>query len=304
MLDPELARAGLAQLGKSNKAKPRRKNAAVDFYPQYRGNEAAFLKEVLGRRTATGKLGYTAPQREMIRSFFQDGRTHTRSGRKCGKSHVLADLALAQLYTRPSVVILISASWGQVRDGLFGNLRKAFQDSAQPLAGELGISRLTLGPRHYAVGASWQTPDRAQGAHSGVACPDDPDQDYSEDDLRKLLERAIEDGRASELAILCDESPGIDNRVFEALQGSFSGNTRVFLSGNPTIDAQSEHFFARLGLPGSRFHRISVSHLTQDEFPDPVAADVAYHKGYGEGGRWGLPNWIRDEQWVNDCIEQ
>lgn len=75
-------------------------------------------------------------------------------------------------------------------------------------------------------------------------------------------------------------------------------NVYVGMFCNPTLDQTDPHPAVRYGLPGSRYHRIKISHLSEELFPDPVPADEVFDRGFGEHGDRGVPNWIRDDRWI------
>ena len=156
-------------------------------WPDHRGRELDWIRDVLGRKTRTGKLGYHAAGRAMVRAHFEHRRIHVRAGRKASKSFTLSDTCLAAFYTRPMIGLVIAPTWRQVKEQLFANMMQARADSATHLPGHWGQTKITLGPKHYLLGISTNQPDRAHGYHTGAIVPDDPDSDVSDQETLELV---------------------------------------------------------------------------------------------------------------------
>jgi hypothetical protein len=255
------------------------------MFEEFRGQESKLCKKVFGARL-------WAAQREIMQQLSTRRFVTVRSGRKAGKTETGALAVLAFLYTSKCVVLTTAPTGRQVRDVLWqriGSMWSKAKTKWPALPGELGTIRLTVAPEHYALGISTNSPDRFQGWHAGVRLPDEiegEEQDAEGVDVERLKREAeIGDKR---LVVIIDEAAGVDDAVYRAIEGSLSGpNVHVLLTANPTIDAESDHFFARSFRNASRWHRIRIS-ACADDVPDPVPYD-SFHVA---------PDWLADKEWV------
>lgn len=256
------------------------------MFEEFRGNETKLCKKVFGARL-------WAAQREIMQQLSSRRFVTVRSGRKAGKTEMGALAVLSFIYTSKCVVLTTAPTGRQVRDVLWqriGSMWSKAKTRWPALPGELGTIRLSIAPEHYALGIATNSPDRFQGWHAGVRLPDDVDieeTDADEVDVERLKREAeIGDKR---LVVIIDEAAGVDDAVYRAIEGSLSGpNVHVLLTANPTIDAESDHFFARSFQNGKRWHRIRIS-ACDDDAPDPVPYD-SFHVA---------PEWLADKEWVD-----
>lgn len=256
------------------------------MFEEFRGNETKLCKKVFGARL-------WAAQREIMQQLSSRRFVTVRSGRKAGKTEMGALAVLSFIYTSKCVVLTTAPTGRQVRDVLWqriGSMWSKAKTRWPALPGELGTIRLSIAPEHYALGIATNSPDRFQGWHAGVRLPDDVDieeTDGDEVDVERLKREAeIGDKR---LVVIIDEAAGVDDAVYRAIEGSLSGpNVHVLLTANPTIDAESDHFFARSFQNGKRWHRIRIS-ACDDDAPDPVPYD-SFHVA---------PDWLADKEWVD-----
>ena len=256
------------------------------MFEEFRGNETKLCKKVFGARL-------WAAQREIMQQLSSRRFVTVRSGRKAGKTEMGALAVLSFIYTSKCVVLTTAPTGRQVRDVLWqriGSMWSKAKTRWPALPGELGTIRLSIAPEHYALGIATNSPDRFQGWHAGVRLPDDVDieeTDGDEVDVERLKREAeIGDKR---LVVIIDEAAGVDDAVYRAIDGSLSGpNVHVLLTANPTIDAESDHFFARSFQNGKRWHRIRIS-ACDDDAPDPVPYD-SFHVA---------PDWLADKEWVD-----
>lgn len=259
--------------------------AQSDSFSAYAQDELGFCQKILGAR-----LWHA--QREIITKLSTHRFVAVRSGRKAGKTETAALATLAFLYTGKTVVLTTAPTGRQVRDVLWqrvGSIWSKARARHPSLSGELGTTRLTIGPEHYALGIATNSPDRFQGWHAGVRLPDDveaEDADAGDIDVDRLkYETETTDKR---LVVIIDEAAGVDDAVYRAMEGSFSGpNVHVLLTANPTIDAEADHFFARAFRNSKRWHRVRIS-ACADEAPDPVGFD-SFHVA---------PSWLTDADWL------
>jgi hypothetical protein len=256
------------------------------MFEEFRGQESKLCKKVFGARL-------WAAQREIMQQLSTKRFVTVRSGRKAGKTETGALAVLSFIYTSKCVVLTTAPTGRQVRDVLWqriGSMWSKAKTRWPALPGELGTIRLSIAPEHYALGIATNSPDRFQGWHAGVRLPDDVDieeNDADEVDVERLKREAqLGDKR---LVVVIDEAAGVDDAVYRAIEGSLSGpNVHVLLTANPTIDADSDHFFARSFRNGTRWHRIRIS-ACEDDGADPVPYD-SFHIA---------PDWLADKEWVD-----
>jgi len=134
-----------------------------------------------------------------------------RSGHKIGKSSAVVVLALWFVTTRPRArVVMTSASYRQVRDILWKELRRIHSVAPIPIGGRLATdpeTGLQCKDGREIVGLSTNEPERIAG-YSGP-----------------------------EMLFIIDEASGVDEAVFEALEGNRAGGARIVMLSNATRTA-------------------------------------------------------------------
>jgi len=148
-------------------------------------------------------------QRRIIESVRDNFKTAWRSCHGIGKSFCCARLVLWWLFSFPySIVLTTAPTWRQVEDILWKEIRSAYNNSKEPLGGDLAPSatRLSIsGIEWMALGLSTNDPNRFQGYH------------------------------AEHLLVIADEACGVDEDIFDAIMGVLtSAHCRLVLIGNPT----------------------------------------------------------------------
>lgn len=252
----------------------------------YAGKELEFSRAILGARLWKA-------QTEIIEKLSSHRFVAVRSGRKAGKTETAALAVLSFLYTGKSVVLTTAPTGRQVRDVLWqriGSIWSRAKAKWPTLPGELGTIRLSIAPEHYALGIATNSPDRFQGWHAGVELPYDMEDGNATVDPSEI-ERLRREAELSNkrLVVIIDEAAGVDDSVFRAIEGSLSGpNVHVLLTGNPTIDGESSHFFAR-AFHSPRWWRVKVSSC-EDADSDPVPFDSDFI----------VPDWLRDDKWLEE----
>jgi phage terminase large subunit len=149
-------------------------------------------------------------QKEILRAVQHHNRIAVRSGHKVSKSHSMAVLALWWAITMPDArVALTSASFQQVVKILWreisGMYRKA--DLRVPLGGQLyrdPSSGLIFPNGNEIFGFSTDQPERAAGIS------------------------------AANLLYIVDEASGVQENVFEAMEGNMAAGAKMVLTSNPT----------------------------------------------------------------------
>jgi len=183
---------------------PQEAGPGADDFAEYFDDPVGFCRDILG-----------SPLWQKQAEIAEAARLHpsvaVRSGHKIGKTRCVASLALWWCATRPrALVILTSSSYTQVDEQLWPEVRKLYAEAARrgyPLGGKLNQSaeggiRWPDGRRMF--GMSTDKPER-MGGYSG-----------------------------DQLLFIIDEASGIDEGIFEAVEGNMAGGAHKVLVGNPT----------------------------------------------------------------------
>lgn len=170
---------------------------------------------------------YLTPDQEgILRDLLIHDRIGVTSGHGTGKSFVAACAVIWFLVCFPeSRVITTAASWLQVENVTWGEIRSLVQRAEALIGGKLLQTSLTLGEKWSAIGIATNTSTRMQGMH------------------------------APRVLCVIDEAVGVDKEIFEGMGGLTIGDHDVTLAlCNPT-DA-SCHFFDELEIPGKWHIRV------------------------------------------------
>lgn len=177
----------------------------------YRDDPIGFHVGPLGCESATRRSDGTNYQHEIMAAVRDHPRTAVVSGHGCGKTHTLAAIALWWLITRPfSKVIIVAPQFDrQVRGVIFAELRKLARRAKIQLPVEVQAGRVVVdgyGAEWSALGMPATDPDRIEGQHA--------------------------DGG---LLLIMDETKGIGQDVFDALQGALTGgdDSRLLIASTP-----------------------------------------------------------------------
>ncbi len=133
-----------------------------------------------------------------------------RSGNGVGKTYIASIAATWFLYAfAPCIVLTTAPTDRQVKHLLWGEIRKRFNDSKQPLGGELLLQQWHSGmPEWYALGFTSKPndPNRFQGFHS------------------------------ENILVIVDEANGIAQDVWDGIRGILTTpNAKLLAIGNPHV---------------------------------------------------------------------
>jgi hypothetical protein len=177
---------------------------SVDAFAEYFDDPVGFCREILG-------VGLWSGQVRILLAVLRSDSVAVRSGHKVGKTTVVAALALWWACTRPTALVLLtSSSYTQVEEQLWPTVRKLYQRAARrghPLGGRIN-----------------------QSAEGGIRWPDD----------RRMFGLSTDKPErmggysGSELLVIADEASGIQESIFEAVEGNMGGGGHKVLVGNPT----------------------------------------------------------------------
>lgn len=197
---------------------------------------------VLFAREALGIRRLWKRQVEILTKVAGGKRVAVRSGHKIGKSTTAVILALWFFTTRKRArVVMTSASYRQVRDILWKELRRIAGEAPIPIGGKLATdpeTGLQFRDGREIVGLSTNEPERIAG-YSGP-----------------------------EMLFILDEASGIDEAVFEALEGNRAGGARIVLFSNPT--QTSGTFFDAFHSKAEFWITI---HVSSEETPNVTGAE-------------------------------
>ena len=186
-----------------------------------------------------------------------------RSGHGVGKSFVAANAVLWFLYCHsPSLVLSTAPSARQVERILWEEIHRLHGASRTALPGRLLNTRLIAGPYQQAFGFTAQNPESGAGLH------------------------------APNVLIIVDEASGVEDRLFQVLQGALtSKNCSFLLIGNPT----KAHGYFFECFRTELWSRFTISCLDSPNFHVPAEAPLPYP---------GLvtPGWAADraQEWGED----
>lgn len=278
----------------------------------YRDDPLKFTREVLAQRPWKA-------QSDILRMLVKHQRIIVRSCRKAGKTHTAANVVASFMSTGETVVVTTAPTHRQVRDLLWGQIGKLYAGARAKLPGKLSTQAWRVSPSWFGVGVSVNRPDNALGYHGGVIAPDGPDPFIDDDDplsvqpggrvdatpstegtlegeehesgeaaVDAALKRA-RDTHAKRILFVLDEAPGIGAPVWDAMEGSIVGpHAYVLAQGNPTMDPDSEHPFARACRAGSGWFRFHIAARPFPEEWDGIGAEATYTE---------VPPWVMDPSW-------
>lgn len=169
-------------------------------------------------------------------------RLAVRSGHKIGKSTAAVILALWFLCTRARArVILTSASARQIKRILWKELRRLYKRARWPIGGDFAKdpeTGLQLHDDREIVGFSTNEPEKMAGI-SGPA-----------------------------VLYICDEASGIEEEIFEAIEGNLAGGALVILFSNPTKTGGT--FFRAFHEEASEWDGLQISSEEAAQVDPPI----------------------------------
>lgn len=191
---------------------------------RWRDRPDLFAFEVLGTRV-------WSRQDEILQAVAKHSRVAVRSGHRIGKSSAVSVLALWWCLTRHRARVVITApSHRQVQGVLWKEISRLYRGAAFPIGGELHKvpdSGLQFPDGREIVGFATTEPERI----AGFAGPN--------------------------MLFIIDEASGVDDVIYEALQGNLAGGARIVMIGNPT--RTSGVFYDSFNSDRSVWHTIHVS---------------------------------------------
>lgn len=178
-------------------------------------------------------------QREVFDAVMAHPQTATRSGHKLSKSCSIACLALCWVLTRPAGKVVLTSSVGdQLKNILWPELRKRYENARVPIGGKLSADYHggLWFPDGRAV-IALKSEDTKPEAFAGISSP--------------------------HLLYLIDEASGFPESLLEAAQGNVAGGGKIAAFGNPT--RTSGWFYDAFHTRRSEWHCI---HIDSRESPN------------------------------------
>jgi hypothetical protein len=168
-------------------------------------------------------------QVEIIKKLDKHQRVAVKSSNSCGKTWLIARIALRFLIMHPgSKVINTAPSFKQVENQYWRELRKAHKESDVELGGKLLKTQLNFDDDWFAMGV-------ASGEHQ--------------------MEN-FQGWHGDHILFIVDEASGVPDSIFEAIEGSMANaNAKLLIVGNPT---KATGYFAD-AFKGKLFAQVSMN---------------------------------------------
>lgn len=184
---------------------------------------AHFAKAVLG-------ASLWQKQADILRSIWSNPKTAVKSCHSSGKTFLSAAATLAWVTNFPDGIVITTApSWTQVKNALWGEIRRAAAGARIIEYPKLNQVELRLGEKNYAIGISTNESDRFQGFHS------------------------------DHVLIILDEATGVKQRIWDGIIGiRAGGKVRLLAIGNPTVVGGQFHDAFTLSRSNWATHTISA----------------------------------------------
>ena len=196
-------------------------------------------------------LGFapTGAQLKILAAYEQHQRVFVRSGRRVGKSRILAAIALSHFCRyADATAIIISPSEPQLREISFHDVVDLFHQSGRCLECKVCDPD---GPR----------PCEHSACIDGELFANPTNGLRTADDARRLFGRAPRDpnlarGLNGNVLILIDESSAIDDALYDVLDGNLAGGGKLIAFGNPV---QRSGWFYRASMGEIEGHALAIS---------------------------------------------
>ena len=173
-------------------------------------------------------------QAEILRSIAFNPRTAVKACHSSSKTFTLALAVLWWLARWKNAVCVITAPTKlQVSRLAFGEIHSALARSVYPYPKAL-LTELKFNPHRYAVGFTTSVQNQNEGVR-------------------------FQGFHGEHVLIICDEAPGIDPKIYEAIEGiRAGGKVSLLLLGNPTISSGPFYDIFTRNLEGWKTFTISA----------------------------------------------
>ncbi|MBP0006211.1 MAG: hypothetical protein J7642_21255 [Cyanobacteria bacterium SBC] len=228
------------------------------------------------------KVRCTDTQRQIVESVLTNRETNARAGHGIGKTYLGAALVLWWVFARRGLAITTAPTQRQVKELLWGEIRKLYDKNRRHLGGsrlELSV-RLSESARAYGFTAAHYSTDSFQGIHS-----------------------------SSGLLVILDEANGISTEIDDGANSCTTGEgDRLLRIGNPVCggtafeDACGRTAIAlpvwshpnvadKYELHSDGIHRLKPDAVPPFEYPVPGAVSVEWIEGIREKKGEGSAYW-------------
>lgn len=227
-------------------------------HPMYQADPVGFFRNVLG-------VEPWSRQREILEAIRDHRRVAIRSGHKISKSNTAAGVAL-WFYCSffDARVIMSSTTSRQVDQILWRELRMMRARAGRCLACKAEDPEGLRIPRPCPHSTLIEG-EQGDLARTGLKAPD----------FREIVGFTAREAEAvagisgANLLYLLDESSGIDQAIFDAIEGNRAGGARIVLFGNPTKN-EGEFYEA---FHGKSRHYFGIT-VSSEETPNAVSGRV------------------------------
>lgn len=150
-------------------------------------------------------------QEDILRSVERNPRTAVKACHASAKTYTAARAVLWFLARwKESIVVTTAPTWSQVEKLLWGEIHSALGNSLYPFP-KPTATELKLGPKRYALGLSTSVTQQNEGVR-------------------------FQGFHADHILMVLDEAPGVDPKIWEAIEGARAGgDVRILALGNPTV---------------------------------------------------------------------
>ncbi len=183
-------------------------------------------------------------QREILRAVARYQKVAVRSGHKVSKSNSAAILALWWLHRWPDGRVILTAPTGhQVRNILWREVTRLYGRANPPIGGQIFVTPdhgLKMSNGREIIGFSTDKTEN-MGGFSGA-----------------------------HVLFIVDEGSGVDELIFEAVEGNLAGGGKLVVFGNPT--QTSGVFFDSFHTKRTHWHLI---HVSSEESPNVTGTEPA-----------------------------
>ena len=154
---------------------------------------------------------------QILHSVAQHPRTAVKACHASGKTFVAALAALWWLARwMEAIVVTTAPTWTQVEKLLWGEIHKALGKSLYPFP-KATMTELRIGPERYAMGLSTSVTNQDEGVR-------------------------FQGFHAAHILMILDEAPGVDPKIWDAIEGARAGgDVRILALGNPTVASGKFH---------------------------------------------------------------
>lgn len=156
-------------------------------------------------------------QREIMQAVAIHPKVAVKACHSSSKTYTAARIVLWFLARYDdSLIITTAPTWNQVEKALWGEVHSALEKSRFPFP-SANRTELRLGPKRLAYGLSTSVTKQDEGVK-------------------------FQGFHSANVLVILDEAPGVDPKIWEAIEGARAGgNVRVLALGNPTIASGPFH---------------------------------------------------------------